>query len=689
MSRSAAETPRVRGTVVAVGDVLPEKFAKLLAERGLAVHRAPIAALANPEAAVGAAFRDAESSGPSFVALIAPSEALPEGRDDAVALFRRVEKAGAALVIVGAPREELVDLTEDDAFAPQAWISPPISIPALVTAVRSALTALSMRAELEAARRLAALKDAEARSLFEVGTALSAERDIARLQNLILQRCREMTVADAGSLYLVDEDQDKQPILRFEIAQNDSITASYQRSTMPLTDRSIAGYAALTGETLNIADVYHLPDDAPYGFNRAFDERMGYRTKSMLAVPMRNHEGDIIGVIQLINHKPSLDVKLSSAEVAEREVTPFPHQAEEVLDAFAGQAAVALNNQLLIQNIERLFEGFVRASVTAIEARDPTTSGHSERVAELTVGIAQAVSDIGVGRWREAHFTDEQIREIRYAGLLHDFGKIGVREHVLVKAKKLFDPQLEVIRLRFGYVRKALEAEHNRRQLAIALERDRAAFLAAIGPLDADYRRRIQQLDEDLATIVAANEPTVLAQEAVGQLEEIATRTYMDVEGNERPMLEEPELLALSVRRGSLTEEERVEIESHVSHTYRFLSLMPWTRQLKQLPLIAGAHHEKLDGSGYPNGLKENEIPLQSRMMTIADIYDALTAADRPYKRAVPVDKALDILSQEAQANHIDSELLDIFIQKRIFDIAVTVTMRQAQQALGLAASRA
>lgn len=688
---SAPPKTKVRGSVIAVGDALSPGLQQLLTDRGLSV--TPIAWDGSPDltAAISAAMSRGSITGEAidFTAVVIPVEGLPPGPEDAEAMLNHISEAGAAILLAGPPREDLIEITEVNAGVAHAWLPTPVQIGPLLTGVRSALTALSLRTELAAAWKLADLKDAEARSLYEVGTALSGERDINRLQDLILLRCRELTTADAGSVYLVDEDKNKQKILRFETSQNDSIEASFQRFTMPLTDRSIAGYAALTGETVNLSDVYDLPEDCPYGFNKAFDERMAYRTKSMLTVPMRNHEGDIIGVIQLINHKGSMDKLLTSAEVAEREVTRFPPHTEEVVNAFAGQAAVALNNQLLIRNIEQLFDGFVRASVTAIEARDPTTSGHSERVAELTVGIAQALNDIDVGQWKNSQFNEEQIREIRYAGLLHDFGKIGVRENVLVKAKKLFDWQLEVIRLRFGYVRKALEAEHSRRQLGIALDRDRDAFLASLGPLDADFREKITRLDEDLAAVISANEPTILAQEAAGRLVEIAAQTYIDLEGNEHPLIEHPELLALSVRRGSLTEEERIEIESHVSHTFRFLSLMPWTKQFKTLPLIAGAHHEKLDGTGYPQGLTRDQIPIQSRMMTIADIYDALTAADRPYKKAVPVEKALDILKEEAKANHIDCDLLDVFIERRVFDIAVTVTMRQARQAAALAGTRA
>jgi response regulator RpfG family c-di-GMP phosphodiesterase len=288
-------------------------------------------------------------------------------------------------------------------------------------------------------------------------------------------------------------------------------------------------------------------------------------------------------------------------------------------------------------------------------------------VAELTVGIATVVTDIGTGRFRDVGFSVQELREIRYAGLLHDFGKIGVREHVLVKAKKLFDWQLDVIQLRYALLRKGAETEHERRQLALILEQGQEAWHRMRDALQAQHEQRLDELNQELTTIINANEPTILDQEAADRLGEIGARRF-DLNGSESPILRDDELLALSVRRGSLTEEERREIESHVSHTYRFLSLMPWTRQLKRVPLIAWSHHEKLDGTGYPQGLKGDEIPLQSRMMTIADIYDALTAADRPYKRAVPLPKALDILHDEVKRGALDPELLDVFIQRRVYE---------------------
>jgi HD-GYP domain-containing protein (c-di-GMP phosphodiesterase class II) len=662
---------RLSATIAVTEGLLPPAIERVLTVRGF--HLASLT-LTRP----GKTRIDQRAADRRPPVAIIGAEALASSADEARAAVARLKEAGSPVIVVGRVFQDIANVVSEEA---DAWLPDLEELP-LLTAIRSALSLITTRGELQRTRDELTLRESEAQSLYEVGTALTTERDINRLQELILRRCRELTSADAGSLYLVDEDAEKRPILRFENSQNDSVESSYQRFTIPISDQSIAGYVALTGEPLNLEDVYELPADAPYKFNRGFDERMGYRTRSMLVVPLRNHESDVIGVIQLINRKRSFEAKLHAPEDFRRQVRPFPHGAEQVLDSFASQAAIALDNRLLLESIENLFEGFVRASITAIEARDPTTSGHSERVAELTVGIAQSVNSIGVGQWKDVYFSDLALREVRYAGLLHDFGKIGVREAILVKAKKLHDYQLELITLRFAFVRKAMEAEHNRKQLAIALEEGRDAFIAALGPLDGDYQRRVRALDADLTAILSANEPTVLDQDTFGRLVDIKTRLYLDPEGTQKLMLEEPELLALSVKRGSLTEPERKEIESHVSHTFKFLSLMPWTRQLKNVPLIAGAHHEKLDGTGYPWGLKSQEIPIQSKMMTISDIYDALTASDRPYKRAVPTDKALDILHMEKDAGHIDADLLDVFIHRRVYDIAVEVTLRQAMAAV-------
>lgn len=501
-----------------------------------------------------------------------------------------------------------------------------------------------------------------------IGIALSSERDPDKLLDLILKKSRDIVYADAGSLYLVETNNAREEVLRFKLSQNDTFPFGYKEFTMPISRGSLAGYVALTGQTLNLDDVYALPMDVEFAFDRTFDRRTGYRTKSMLVIPMKNRSNETIGILQLINRKARRDLVLDNHQKVEREVVDFDHLSEELVLSLASQAAVAIENNILYKNIEGLFEGFVNASVTAIESRDPTTSGHSSRVANLTVGLAELVDRIDDGQYRDVHFSREQIREVRYASLLHDFGKVGVREEVLVKAKKLYPMKLELVSSRFHYIKKALEAEDSRRRLEYVLAKGRDAYMQELGRFDEQFNTELIELDSFLQAVMKANEPTVLEEGSFLQLMEIAQRTYRDVYGVEQPLLLPDEVTQLSIRRGSLDAHERLEIESHVSHTYKFLSQIPWTNDLKGVPEIAYAHHEKLNGKGYPRSIPSPNIPIQSKMMAIADIFDALTASDRPYKKAVPLDRALDILHFEAKDQHIDASLLELFIEYKIFE---------------------
>jgi len=315
----------------------------------------------------------------------------------------------------------------------------------------------------------------------------------------------------------------------------------------------------------------------------------------------------------------------------------------------------------------------VRASVTAIEQRDPVTAGHSDRVARLTVGLGEAVSRTERGEYRDVYFSGEELRELQYAALLHDVGKVGVREHVLVKGKKLFEHQIGVIRLRFDVIARTLEAEYERRKLEVLLRRGREAE-AELRRLDEELAAKLKELDGYYQVITQANEPTVLRSEIKTGLETLAQLTYPDLAGNPRPYLTEQEILDLGIPKGSLNDQERREIESHVTHTFRFLMQIPWTKELRRVPLIAYSHHEKLDGTGYPRGVKGAEVPIQARMMTVSDIYDALTAADRPYKRAVPLEKALDILKSEADGGHLDRALFDLFVEAKVYTCLTTAS---------------
>ena len=503
--------------------------------------------------------------------------------------------------------------------------------------------------------------------LNRIGAALSAERDTGRLLELILTKARQITNSEAGSLYVVEiapaEDSfdlrtppnaSGEPVrrLRFEIAQNDRVKLPFREELLEITGRSIAGYAALTGETVTIADAYDLPEGVSYVFNRSFDEAAGYRTRSVLAVPLKTPNGSIVGVLQLINR------------TADRQVVRYSPSQEALALTLASQAAVALDNSQLNAAIHRLFEGFVRASVVAIEARDPATSGHSFRVANLTVALAEAVDRVDSGPMAAVTFSREDLRTIRYASLLHDFGKVGVPEDILVKAKKLHPSQLERVQERFRLARRTLELTTATARLDFVLANGADSYRSRKSAFDDEVALKMAKLDQQLAEIERANEPSLLPDGSFERLRDIAATSIDDV----GPMLRSDEVQWLSLRKGSLSDRERQQIEAHVMHSYRFLQQIPWTHEIRRIPAIAVGHHEKLNGSGYPYKLSAPEIPIQTRMMTIADIFDALAAADRPYKKAVPVERALQILEQAVDDGELDADLFHLFVDARVFD---------------------
>jgi HD-GYP domain-containing protein (c-di-GMP phosphodiesterase class II) len=514
-----------------------------------------------------------------------------------------------------------------------------------------------------------------------IGRALSSERNLQKLLSLILEKAREITVADAGSIYVVEgddhEDDPAKRTLRFKVSQNDSVHLDFTEFTLPVSEKSIVGRCVLTKEVINITDLYRLDEPGtgnnPWGFrhNREFDEKIRYQTRSMLTVPMIDAKDQVIGVIQLINRKRRPEYLLAEPEHFDRYVIAFDPRSQNLARTLASQAGIALENALLYEDIRGLFEGFVHASVAAIESRDPTTSGHSQRVADLTVGLAKATDREESGPYAPFAVSWEGLKQIEYAALLHDFGKVGVRENVLVKAKKLYDHDRELILARFEYVKKSLEADLNRRKVTALLETPRDQAMAVLDLLDDEYAARIGEIDEYVTFILKANEPTVLEQGGFERLADIAKRTYRDGKGEERPYLRTHEVETLQILRGSLTTKERIEIESHVSHTYAYLKKIPWGRAFRDLAEIAGSHHEKLDGTGYPRRLKAEDIPAPARMMAISDIYDALTASDRPYKKAVPAEKALDIIGHEVKAGKLDAELYRIFLDAKIWQLTV------------------
>ena len=519
----------------------------------------------------------------------------------------------------------------------------------------------TLRKELEQAR-------SELRELNKIGMALMSERDPDKLLGLILTQARRLSASDAGSLYLVEEDPDGAERLHFLRSQNDTLPHLPSPDfTLPIDETSIAGYVASTGEPLVLDDVYEMPPELPFSFNRAaFDEKFGYRAKSMLVVPMMDHKDRVVGVLQLINRKSEPGAAIRTDEDSDRWVLPYTDREVAIVQSLAGQAAVSIENGRLYQDIENLFRGFIKAASTAIDRRDPTTAGHSARVTRLTCLTAELVNAQTEGPFKDASFTTDEMKQLEYAGLLHDFGKVAVREEVLVKVKKLPPVMGARVEARFQLIRRTIETEAALAKVAVlaAGSPDAKADLDAI---DARLAQDLERLERYRQAVEEANIPRVLPEEAAGVLQEIAGKTFTAPDGTEQPYLTEEEVHFLSIKRGNLDPAERKQIEDHVVHSYDFLIDIPWTEELSRIHEIVRGHHEKLNGKGYPDGVTGDRLSLETRIMTVCDIFDALTASDRPYKKAMPVEKALSILRMEADEGALDPDVVELFCSSGVY----------------------
>ncbi|NBV49599.1 GAF domain-containing protein [bacterium] len=479
---------------------------------------------------------------------------------------------------------------------------------------------------------------------------LTAERDPHKLLITILSKATELLEAQGGSLFVVDEVEGELTFtLRVEDRGDNKIVLDSLGSMV--LENSICGYVALTGKTVNCNDVESSRGNQPPYFNKQLDHQQLPKTVSLITIPLRDSRGDCRAILQLTN------------KTVRGQIQGFDLDDESILRSFGTQAAICLESSDVYNEVQKLFEGFVRASITAIESRDPSTGGHSERVASMCVALARATTEVTTGIYRSVKFREEEIKELEYAALLHDFGKIGIREEVLVKSKKLYSHQLEVIQERLKTCKASAKIQYLEKLLAFGENKKEESLR--------EYQHKVDLLDSYWKIILSANEPAILHKENEHLLDRIREEKILLSDGQEISLLNQEEYLALSVTQGSLTELERLEIESHVRHTYQFLKMIPWTRDFKGLAEIAYCHHEKLDGTGYPRGLISHEIPLQSKIMTIADIYDALTAADRWYKEAVPVESALQILAHEVKEGKIDPVLFEIFKEKKVYSAAV------------------
>lgn len=508
--------------------------------------------------------------------------------------------------------------------------------------------------------------DAQAlQRLIEIGIALSAERNLSQLLEMIVDEARRLTSADGGTLYLVEGDS-----LAFHIAQTQSLgirlgPASPEKVPWPPVplydengepnDKHVAAWVAHNGRLVNIPDVYHA-EGFHFAGTRQFDAKTGYRSKSMLVLPLQDHEDRTLGVLQLVN------------AVEDGEVAPFAAEFEPALSALASQAAVAITNARLIQEMEHLFEAFVRVMSTAIDARSPSTAGHMRRVTELTMALAEAVHESDLPRFADCRFTEDDFAALRLAAWLHDVGKVTTPVHIMEKTTKLQDlyDGIELIRTRFTLIRQIETAKHHARRAELAANGASPEELAAE---EARYQEAMAQLREDEEFVAACNIPQeFMPDEDIERLKQIAAKTY-EIDGVSHPYLTEGELERLSVRRGNLTAKDLEIMRDHATMTIRILEQIPFTEKLKQVPEYAGGHHEKLNGTGYPRGLRAEQLPLQTRMMAIADVYEALTASDRSYKRARSQEEALRILRFMVKDGELDGDLVELFISSGVYKL--------------------
>lgn len=503
------------------------------------------------------------------------------------------------------------------------------------------------------------------KALQDIVVEMMSHKELCETLKFIVNKAMKLLMADAASLYIKNTDSET---LTFEVAVNQSVSAVFEKTSVAISDNGIANYVYKNRIPLNIPDVRKIKS-ADYRFNDSFDRNFGYYTKSILTLPLKSSKGKAIGVIQVINRKNNAADKWPLKDKDQLEaMPPFTEEDANLLESFSGIASAALENSLLYTEIEKLLEGFVKASVHAIESRDPTTSGHSERVAALTVNLAENSSRSQDEGLKDLRYNHQQIAEIRYASLLHDFGKIAVRESTLLKEEKLTPQQKYEIMHRFKDFRHATEKEVLYSYIE-KLHREKRS------PNDVEWRKIKEEIkdfgikmEEAWLLVEELNKPTVLNLDQTAKLKEIAHLHCKDCAGNTKPLLEEDEISRLSILRGSLTLDERKEIESHVAHTVDFLKKIPWTQRFNKLVDIAGAHHEKLNGKGYPHSLANAQIPDQSRMMTICDIFDALVASDRPYKKALPLEKALDILEMQVKAEELDKRFFKVFVDAKIWE---------------------
>ncbi|TAN44499.1 MAG: GAF domain-containing protein [Nitrospirae bacterium] len=500
--------------------------------------------------------------------------------------------------------------------------------------------------------------------LNEIGIALSAEQNLQRLLERIVDEARAFSTADAGTLYILNEERQ---CLEFAIVQNDTMKTRMGGTAGPITwppvpltkdgqpnCSNVSSYTAVTGEIVNIPDVYEA-EGFDFTGTKKFDAGTGYRSKSMLVVPMRNKENEIIGVLQLIN----------AIDAQTKESVAFLRENVALIASLASQAAVAITNVRLYRELEHLLDSFIRAIAMAIDEKSPYTAGHIRRVQELTMIIAKKMTDQAEGVFKDFKLNEDELKELSTAAWLHDIGKVTTPEHVVDKATKLekISDRAELVSMRYEAMKRDTLIEYYKKLVSeeCELNEDKAAEIKK------QFDERYNELEAERKFVLACNQPAEFMDDAkVAKLKSISEKNWNDGVGS-RPFLSEDELYNLSIRKGTLTKEERTIIENHALVTSKILKSLPFPKKLMRVPEYAAQHHEKLDGTGYPFGKKAEELAYQSRIIAIADIFEALTASDRPYKKPMPISQALKILGFMKKDGHIDPDILDFFINEKIY----------------------
>ncbi len=499
-----------------------------------------------------------------------------------------------------------------------------------------------------------------------IGVALSAEPNNERLLETILLGAKELTNADGGTLYTVSDDQR----LKFEIMRTLSLNIALGGTTgkkipfspLPLYLENnqpnlnmVAAYCVLKDQTINIDDAY-LAEGFDFSGTRQFDEKMGYRSKSFLTVPMKNHENEIIGVLQLIN---AIDPKT-------KEVVSFTQSHQRLVESLASQAAVTMTNQNLINGLKDLFESFIKLIADAIDEKSPHTGGHCQRVPELTMMLAEAAMKTKSGPFKNFTMTEKEIYELKIAAWLHDCGKVTTPEYVMDKATKLetiFD-RIAFIDQRF----ELLKAQRENDYLQLMLQSCGDGKSLNYKSMQNEIKAIHQQLDDDKQFIRRVNVGTEsMRKQDQERVMKIASYDFIDSDGKRKKFLSDDEAYNLTIPRGTLTPEERAIINNHISVTISMLESLPYPKDLMRVPEYAGGHHERMDGKGYPKGLKRHEMSIPARMMGIADIFEALTSKDRPYKKAKTLSETLMILGKMKLEHHIDPDIFDLFVREKIY----------------------